>query len=151
MIKVGPNELVAIGSDKDGVKVWPLSVERVMVSPAHVALTGRVLDERGAPVAGALVERGPNRYTADDWLEHETELDHWVLETPVTVGSPELGYRSTRKENGYPTVQTDGQGDFRQSVQLRLKPRVTPQSIHILEPEARQQDWKPGRLVKGSG
>ena len=31
MIKAGPNELIAIGSDKDGVKVWPLSVERLMV------------------------------------------------------------------------------------------------------------------------
>ena len=31
MIKAGPNKLVAIGSDKDGVKVWPLSAERVMV------------------------------------------------------------------------------------------------------------------------
>ncbi len=59
MIKVGPNKLVAIGSDKDGVKVWPLSVERIMVSPAHVTLTGRVAGEGLAQVAGALVRTRP--------------------------------------------------------------------------------------------
>ncbi len=29
---------------------------------------------RGHPIAGALVERGPNRYYLDSWLEHPTEL-----------------------------------------------------------------------------
>ena len=27
-----------------------------------------MLDEEGKPIAGAIVERGPNRYTADDWV-----------------------------------------------------------------------------------
>ena len=158
MIKVGPNELVAIGSDKDGVKVWPLSVERIMVSPAHVTLTGRVVGEGLAPVAGALVELGPNRYTADDWLEHATKLGPWKA-TPLTIGSPALGYRSIRKENGYPTVQTDAEGEFRfESVKLGEyvltveAEGYAPEQRHIkLDPEARPEHFrlKPGRIVRG--
>ena len=54
MAKAGPNKLVAIGSATGGTKVWPITVERVKVSPGEVALTGRVLDEEGKPIAGAI-------------------------------------------------------------------------------------------------
>ena len=46
------------------------------------------------------MERGPNRYALYFWLED-------------TEGSPKLSYLLIRKENGYPTVQTDKQGRFR--------------------------------------
>ena len=93
MAKAGPNKLVAIGNDGEGTKVWPIKVERVKVSPAHGSLDGRVLDQQGNPIVGAKVERSPNRYTADDWLEDPTTLDPWGHGSPLTVGSPKLGYR----------------------------------------------------------
>ena len=40
MVKVGPNKLVAVGSDAAGTKVWPIAVQRVKVSQTH-ALLGR--------------------------------------------------------------------------------------------------------------
>ena len=110
MRKVGPNKLVAIGNDGGGTKVWPITVERVKVSPAHVSLKGRVLDQRGNPIAGTKVELGPNRYTADYWVEAE-ELDSWKVARKA-VGSPVLGYLSISKEKGYPLTQTDAEGCF---------------------------------------
>jgi hypothetical protein len=112
IVRAGPNSLVAIGSDGEGTKVWPISVERVKAPAAQVALEGRVLDSQGIPVAGALVERSPRRYYLDAWQEHETDLDPWE-ETPLTVGSPVLGYRSTDRLKGHPAVCTDDDGRFR--------------------------------------
>ena len=150
MIKVGPNELVVVGSDAEGTKVWPVSVERVTVSPGYAALEGRVLDEQGSPVVGASVGRGPNRYYLDAWLEHATELGPWKS-TPLTIGSPVLGYRSIQKTNGHPTVQTDKEGRFRfdsvrlgeyvltvegdgyapQHRHMKVEPRPKPQEFHL--------------------
>jgi len=155
MIKVGPNKLVAVGSDAGGTKVWPITVERVKVLPARVALQGRVLNQQGNPIGGAKVERSPNRYTADSWLE-STELDPWKA-GPMTIGSPKLGYRSIRKQNGYPTVQTDGQGHFLFE-SLKLGEYVltveakgyAPQHRHIkVEPEGKPQEFrlKVGRKI----
>ena len=42
-----------------------------------MSLGGHVVDEHGNPIAGAVAELSHNRYEADDWLEHETELDLW--------------------------------------------------------------------------
>ena len=118
MVKVGPNRLVAIGSDAEGTEVWPITVERVKVSPTDARLEGRVLDQRGHPITHARVERSPARYYLDSWLEHETALDPWEA-TPLTVGSPVLGYRSINSRKRYPTVQTDARGCFRfESVSL---------------------------------
>ncbi|MEE3368798.1 MAG: exo-alpha-sialidase [Planctomycetota bacterium] len=119
MIKAGPNELVAIGSDDAGLKVWPISVERVKVSPARVAVTGRVVDEWGLPVAGALVEQGPNRYAADDWVVDPLGWDKRVRHgndhperiTPLEY-LPQLSYRAIQKINGHPTTRTDEQGRY---------------------------------------
>ena len=71
----------------------------------------RIVDQQGKPIAGAKVERSPNRYAADSWQE-STELDPWKI-GPRLVGSPKLGYRSIRQEKGYLTVETDKQGRFR--------------------------------------
>ena len=157
MIKVGPNQLAAVGSDAEGTKVWPISVERVKVSPAHVSLEGRVLDQQGNPIAGAKVERSPNRYALDDWLEHATRTDP-TYHNPWTVGSPVLGYRSIQKQYGHPTVQTDTEGRFRfESVKLGEYVLTVeanghaPQHRHIkLGPQAEPQDFrmKAGRRVR---
>ena len=71
MEKAGPNKLVVVGNDEEGTKVWPITVERVKVSPARVALTGWVLAGQGDPdpMVGAKVELSPNRYALDSWLE----------------------------------------------------------------------------------
>ena len=156
MVKVGPNKLVAIGNDADGTKVWPIAVERVKVSQIHVALEGRVLNQQGNPIADAIVERSPNRYYLDSWLEHETALDPWKA-TPMTIGSPVLGYRSMQKQHGHPAVQTDAQGRF-QFESVKLGEYVltveadgyAPQHRHIkVGPESKPQDFglKPGRKV----
>ena len=149
MVKVRPNKLLAIGSDAEGTKVWPITVERVTVSPAYVALEGRVLDQQGNPVVGATVERSPNRYALDSWLEDATQLDSWKA-GPLTLDTPKLSYLSIRKENRYPTVQTDQQGRFRfESVKLGEyvltveANRYAPQYRHIkVEPQAKSQDFR---------
>ena len=112
MVRVAANRLVAIGNDGEGTKVWPIDVERVAISQRQFTVRGRVVDERGRPIAHARVERGPIRYYLDSWLEHATDLDPWDA-TPLTIGSPELSYRSIRSENAHPTVQTDARGEFR--------------------------------------
>ena len=159
-IKVGPNKLLAIGATEQGTQVFPITVERVMVSPARVTLKGQVLDQQGNVIAGAKVERGPNRYRADFWQE-STKLDPWKHRTPLTVGSPELGYRSIRKENGYPAVGTDEQGRFRfDSVKLGEMiltveaDGFAPQWRHVKvgpEPESQSAEFvlKPGQAVRG--
>jgi hypothetical protein len=158
MAKAGPNQLVAIGNDAQGTKVWPITVERVKVSQSHVVLQGRVLDQQGNPIADAKVERGPNRYTADDWLQDPTTLDPWGHGTPLTVGVPRLGYRSIQKQHGHPTVKTDTQGRFRFEL-VKLGEYVltveadgyASQHRHIkLAPEATPQEFrlKAGRKVR---
>ena len=156
MVKVRPNKLLLVGSDAEGTKIWPITVERVKVSPARVALQGRVLDQQGNPIAGALVEAGPNRYALDSWLEDATQLDIWKA-GPLTIGTPKLSYLSIRKANGYPTVQTDEQGRF-QFESVKLGEYVltveadgyAPQYRHIkVRPEAKTQEFrlKAGRKV----
>ncbi len=156
IVKVGPNRFVAIGSDATGTKVWPISVRRVKVPQTHALLEGRVLDPQGDPIAGATVERSPNRYYLDAWLEHETEMDPWKA-TPLTVGSPHLGYRSIRKENRHPVVKTDARGRF-QFDPVKLGEYVltvegdgfAPQSRNIkVSPQVQSErfDLKPGRKV----
>ena len=158
IIKVGPNRFAVIGTDAEGIKVWPITVERVKVSQTHVVLEGRVLDQQGNPIADAKVERSPNRYYLDAWLEHETALDPWKA-TPMTVGSPVLGYRSIQKQYGHPTVQTDAQGRFRfESVKLGEyvltveADGYAPQSRNAkaaLEAKPQEFQLKAGRKVRG--
>lgn len=156
MIKSGPNKLVAIGNDADGLKVWPIAVERKKASPSRVTLQGRVADDEGNPIGDAVVERGPNRYAADDWRE-QTELDHWG--GPKLIGNPQFAFRSIQSENGYPTTRTDAQGRFRFD-NVRLGEYVltveadgrAPQHRHIkVEPKSNPEDvvLKPGRLHRG--
>ena len=159
LVKVGPNQLVAVGSDSQGTKAWPLTVDRVRESTTHVRLRGRVLDEQGRPIADATIERSPNRYAADNWLEHESKLDRWGGGTPVTVGSPNLAFRSIRSENKHPTVKSDAGGRFdfpgvplREYVLTVEADGYAPQHRHVrLRPQSPAQDFrlKPGRLVRG--
>ena len=150
MRKSGPNSLLAIGGDGEGTKVWPIKVERLKVSPAQMDLQGTVLDQQGNPIDGATVERSPNRYTAEDWLEHATKKDPWYHTDPLTVGSPKLSYRSIRKEKGHPTVQTETEGHFRfESVKLGEyvltveADGYAPQHRHIkVGPEAKPQEFQ---------
>ena len=110
--KIGPNSLMVIGGvSAGGTHVFPVTVERTRVPSSLGKLAGRVLDAAGRPIAGASVQRGPNRYAADDWLEHETELDAWKV-APAIVGNPELAFRSIRKPDDRTTVQTDAEGRF---------------------------------------
>ena len=162
MIRVGPNRLAVIGSDADGVKVWPIRVERVKLRSARTKVTGSVLDQEGRPIGGSKVELGPNRYTADSWVEGE-ELDdpsHW-RSGRVLVGPPALGYRSISTGKSNPTAKADSRGQF-QFKGIKLAEYVltveadgyAPQWIHInvgSDPKARSQEFrlKAGKSVRG--
>ncbi len=150
MAKAGPNKLVVVGSDAEGTKVWPITVERLKVSSDNVALTGQlVAPHSGYPIADANVELGPNRYALDSWREDPRRLDHWNASARA-IGSPVLGFRSIRKENGHSTVQTDAQGNFRfESVKLGEyvltveADGYAPQHRHIkVGPEAKPQEFR---------
>ena len=166
MIKAGPHDLVAIGSDDDGLKVWPITVERVKVAPARVALIGRIVDEQGRPVAGALVERGPNRYSVDDWgvdpLGWEKRVRHGNGHperiTPLEY-LPQLSYLAIQKINGYPTTRTDEQGryvfedvDLGEYVLTVEDADYAPKHRRVkVRSKSTPVDFilKPGRLVRG--
>ena len=139
--------------------MWPIAVERVKVSPAHASLAGRVLDQQGNPIAAAKVELGPNRYTADSWVEAE-ELDQNKA-ARKGVEPPVLGYMSISKDKGYPLMQTDARGRF-EFKGLRLAEYVltveadgyAPQWRHIKvgpEPKSHSQSFelKAGKSVWG--
>lgn len=159
MIKVGPNKLAAIGSDAEGTKVWPITVERVKGESAGTELTGLVLDQAGRPIAGAKAALGPNRYTADSWVEGE-ELSSMKTERTM-VGSPQLGYRSIARDKGCPVAVTNAQGRFEfKSVKLAEyvltveAEGYAPQWRHInvaVDPQARAQEFrlKAGQSVCG--
>ena len=158
IVKSGPNRLLAIGNDAGGTKIWPIAVQRVKVSQTHAVLKGRVLNQQGNAIAGAIVERSPNRYALESWLEDRTKLDPWKAGVPMTVGSPVLGYSSIQKHHGHPTVQTDAQGRF-QFDSVKLGEYVltveadgyAPQSRNAKAgPGAEPQEFrlKPGRKVR---
>jgi hypothetical protein len=159
MIKAGPNRLLTIGSDAAGTKVWPIDVERLKVSPAQTDLTGRVLDQAGQPIVGAKVELGPNRYTADSWMEGE-ELDVWKAGRTL-VSPPVLAYRSILKENGHPVAETDARGQFELKGVKLIEYVLTVEAdgyapqwrpIHVgPEPKTHSQEFrlKAGRSVRG--
>jgi len=166
LIKSGPNDLVAIGSDAGGVKVWPITVERVAESPGRVALAGRVVDDRGRPVPGALVERGPNRYAAEDWvvdpLGWHKRVRRGNTHPERTVPAeyiPVLAFRSIQKINGHPTVRTDEQGryvfeevDLGEYVLTVEADGHAPQRRHFkVGPQPSSEDFslEPGRRVRG--
>ena len=151
MVKVGPNHLITVGSDKDGTKVWPITVERVKVSPARMMLTGRVVDAAGKPIPGAVVERGPNRHAADDSLMDSERKKY--------LGSPILAFRSIQKHNDYPTTRTNANGQFLfkhvslgEYVLTVQADGYAPQQRHVkVAPRAVSQDFtlKAGQLVRG--
>ena len=154
MIKAGPNRLVAIGNDAEGTKVWPITVERVKAKSSRTKLTGHVLDEQGNPIAGAKVELGPNRYTADCWVEGE-ELNDWKTERKL-VAPPVLGYLSISETTNSPVAQTDKRGWF-EFKEVRLLEYVltveaagyAPKWRHIKVGEDRQSQTQSFRLTAG--
>ena len=166
LIKAGPNELVAIGSDDGGVKAWPIAVTRGAAARARVALSGRVVDEQGNPIAGALLEYGPNRYAADDWVVDPLGWAKRVRRGNAhperrvpTEYLPRLSYRSIQPMNGHPTVKTNARGSYRfdnvepgEYVLTVEADGRAPQHRHIrVEPQPEPQEFtlKPGRRVRG--
>jgi protocatechuate 3,4-dioxygenase beta subunit len=154
-----------IGAVDNGTYVFPVSVERKNVSPARVALSGRVLDEQGQPVVGAIVERSPNRYVADDWnivpADEGLPGDYQesYFDGKMMSDSPLLTYRAIHPENGHPTVTTDQQGRF-QFEGVKLGETVltveaegfAPQHRHINHvPDTKPSEFQlePGRGVHG--
>jgi hypothetical protein len=122
--QVAPNRLAVVGGVENGTWVFPITVERKQVSLAREAIPGRILDEQGKPVAGATVQRSPNRYVADNWnivpadkglpgYYHEPFFDNKMM-----PDSPRPAYRAIQPDGGHPdngraTVTTDQQGRFR--------------------------------------
>jgi protocatechuate 3,4-dioxygenase beta subunit len=166
LIKSGPNDLVAIGSNADGTHVWLISVKRVAESPGRADLAGRVVDERGRPVAGALVERGKNRYAVEDWVVDPLGWgkrvrrgnNHPERKVPVEY-IPRLSYRSIQKSNGYPTVRTDDEGHYVfEDTALGEYVLTVESEGHApghrrvkVGPQSKSEDFSfaPGRLVRG--
>jgi len=162
MVKVGPNRLVVIGTDAEGIKVWPIDVERETVSPAHTTLTGRVLDENGHPLAGAMIERSPNRYDTSDWRAIPTKNSHTSyyephFRQPMNGSIPTVAYRSIRKANNFPIVRTSSNGQFRfddakfgEYILTVEADGYAPQHRHIHHrPQPKPHDFslKPGRRI----
>ena len=118
IVKNGPNQLVAIGSDTQGTKVWPIKVARVKVSQDRMALAGYVVNEQGQPIVTATVQLSPNRYAASDWRAVPTvggrkpRFAEPFFDPPRICSTPVLAYQSINKIDGYPTVQTDKGGRF---------------------------------------
>jgi hypothetical protein len=159
MLKVGPNRLLVVGNDAEGTKVWPITVGRVKAATTQGILRGRLLDAQGNPIAQATIERGPNRYTADDWLEDATKTDPWYHQDPLTVGAPQLGFRSIQAANGHATTMSDAEGRFEfggvswaEYVLTVQADGYAPQQRHVnFRPQSVSHDFnlKPGRLVRG--
>ncbi len=159
MVKVAPNRLVAVGSDAGGTKVWPIDVERVKAGPARTELTGRVLDQAGLPIVGAKVQLGPNRYTADAWMESE-QFDRYKLQR-MPLHPPLLGYRSIAKKKSHPLTKTDTNGRFEfkgvKLVEYVLTVEANgyaPQWRHIKvgpQPQTNKQQFQlqAGRSIRG--
>ena len=113
--------------------------------------------KNGKPIVGAIVERSPNRYTADDWIE-DTETNVWKAVLRL-VGNPKLAFRSIQSENKYPTVRTDTRGRYcfdnvklGEYVLTVESPGYTPQHRHIeidAQPEPLVFTLRPGRLLCG--
>ena len=166
LIKVGPHHLVVIGSDLEGTNVWPISVERRVALPARAAVTGRVLDGQGRPIARALVERGVNRYSVDDWVVDPLGWgrrvrrgnNHPERRVPAEY-LPRLSYRSIQQLDGYPTTRTDDQGryefpavDVGEFVLTVEADGYAPQHRRIqVGPRSKSEEFvlKPGRRVRG--
>jgi len=163
--QVAPNRLAVVGGVDNGTWVFPISVERTQVSPARVALSGRVLDEQGELVAGATVERSPNRYVAHTWnivpADEGLSGDYQesYFDGKMMSDSPLLTYRAIHPENGHPTVTTDQQGRF-QFEGVKLGETVltveaegfAPQHRHINHvPDTKPSEFQlePGRGVHG--
>ena len=156
-IKVGPNRLLAIGGVEEGTAVFPVTVERVRVSSAFGVLTGRIADADGVPIAGATVERSPNRYASEDWLE-DTELDVWKA-GPKIVDCPLLTFRSIQGDGDFPTAPTDAGGLYRfdnvalgEYVLTVAAPGYAPRHRRVkVGPNGEPADFvlRPGKLVCG--
>ena len=163
--QVAPNRLAVVGGVDNGTWVFPISVERKIVSPARVALSGRVLDEQGQPVVGAIVQRSPNRYVADTWniVPADKGLPGYYhesyTENKMMPDSPLFTYRAIHPEDGHPTVTTDQQGQF-EFEDVKIGEMVltveaegyAPQHRHIhhaADAKPTEFELEPGRGVHG--
>ena len=118
LVKNGPNQLVAIGSDAEGTKVWPLKVERVKVPQGQEALAGYVVDRQGQAIVAATVQLSPNRYAASDWRAVPTDggrkprFAEPFFDPPRICSTPVLAFQSIDETKGYSTARTDKGGRF---------------------------------------
>ncbi|MEE3370559.1 MAG: exo-alpha-sialidase [Planctomycetota bacterium] len=118
IVKSGPNQLITIGSDAEGTKVWPIKVARERISQDQKALAGHVVDEQGQPIVSARVQLSPNRYAASDWRAVPTaggrkpRFAEPFFDPPRICSTPVLAYHSIDETNGHLTVQTDKHGKF---------------------------------------
>ena len=118
IVKSGPNQLVAIGSDAEGTKVWPIKVDRLQAPQDRTTLAGDVVDGQGQPIVSATVQLSPNRYAASDWQAVPTvggrkpRFAEPFFDPPRICSTPVLAYQSINKTNDYPIVRTDKNGRF---------------------------------------
>ena len=165
IVKCGPNQLIAIGSDAAGTKVWPIKVARLSASQDRMALAGHVVDGQGQPIVSARVQLSPNRYAASDWRAipatggRKPRFAEPFFDPPRICSTPVLAYHSIDETNSHPTVQTDKNGRF-QFDRIRLgeviltvdAPGYAPRHRRIsVAPKTEDQRFtlRQGRGVRG--
>jgi len=165
MVKAGPNQLAAIGSDATGTHVWPIHVERIEVEESRVTLSGLIVDDRGQPIPGAWVQRRPPRYDAHDWSAvlptnpAKPRFAEPLFDPPRVCSTPALSFRAIDETDTGPTVQTNGTGHFLfddvplgETILTVEADHFAPQQRLITinpKPAAANFSLHPGRRIRG--
>ena len=163
--QVAPHRLAVIGGLNNGTWVSPITVERQLVSPARQVVSGQVVDDRGKPIAGAVVQLSPNRYAAHAWniIPADPGLPGYYHEpffsNEMMPDSPHLAYRSIRPGSQHAVVTTNPAGTFRiEDIKLGEwiltveAPNFAPQHRriqHLAKTAPHTFQLQPGRGVQG--